>query len=100
MRARRSRPGNRISAARREAFEAARAARAGKSREQIRELYVAGLRARGLIVPAGVVLDATADAIADNRDKFSMIYSVRVLAGLGRDFRKLVSGFRPSSGGS
>jgi hypothetical protein len=87
-------------AGRREAFEAARAASAGKSGEQIRELYVAELRARGLTVPSDIVLDATADAIAGNRDKFSMIYSVRVLAELGRDLRKLVSGFRPSSGGS
>jgi hypothetical protein len=80
-------------AARREAWEAARAAAAGKSRAQIREIYVAGLRARGLTVPSDLVLDATADAISRNREKFSVAYSARVLAELGRDFGKLLSRF-------
>ncbi len=80
-------------AAMREAREATRAAAAGKSRAQIRAIYVAELRERGLAVPSDLVLDATADAIARNREKFSVAYSARVLAELGRDFGKLLSRF-------
>jgi hypothetical protein len=80
-------------AATREAFEAARAAAAGKNRAEILEIYVAELHARGLTIPSDLVLDAYADAIARNRDKFSVVYSARVLAEMGRDFRKLFSHF-------
>ena len=80
-------------AAKQEAFEAARAASTGKTRVQIREIYVSELQARGLTVPSDLVLDATADAIARNRDKFTLAYSARVLAELGRDLRKLLSDF-------
>lgn len=86
--------------AKREAFEAARAAGAGKSRAQIREIYVAELRARGLALPSDLVLDATADAIARNREKFSVVYSARVLAELSRDFKKLFSRHDPWSADS
>jgi hypothetical protein len=78
-------------AARREAFEATRAASTGKNRAEIRQIYMAELRARGLTFPSDLVLDATADAVARDRDKFSVTYSVRVLAEMGRDFRKLFS---------
>ena len=78
-------------AARREAFEAARAAATGMSRKEIREIYVEELRARGLAIPFDLLLEAHADAIARNRDKFSLAYSVRVLAEMGRDVRKLLS---------
>jgi hypothetical protein len=78
-------------AAMRGAFEAARAAGTGKSRAEIREIYVAELRARGLAIPSDLVLDAYADAIARNREKLSVIHSVRALVGLGRDFRKVWS---------
>jgi hypothetical protein len=61
----------------------------------LRELYVAELRARGVSVPSALVLDATADAIARNREKFSVAYSARVVAELGRDLWKLRS--RPST---
>jgi hypothetical protein len=80
-------------AAGREAWEATRAAAAGSSRAQVREIYVAELRTRGLTVPSDLVLDATADAIVRNREKFSVAYSARVLAELGRDFGKLFSRF-------
>lgn len=83
--------------AKQQAFEAARAASAGQSRSQIREIYVAELRARGLTVPSDLVLDATADAIARNRDKFTVVYSARVLAELSRDLRKLLSEFHRGS---
>jgi hypothetical protein len=56
---------------------------------------VAELRVRGLTIPSDLVLDATADAVARNRDKFSVAYSVRVLAEMGRDFRKLFSHHGP-----
>jgi len=77
----------------RAAREATRAAAAGKSRAQIREIYVAELRARGLEVPSDLMLDATADAIARNREKVSVIYSARLLAELGRDLGRLLSRF-------
>jgi hypothetical protein len=77
----------------RAAWEATRGAADGNSRAQIREIYVAELRRRGLAVPSDLVLDATADAIARNRAKFSVVYSARVLAELGRDFGKLFSRF-------
>jgi hypothetical protein len=79
--------------ARREAWEATRTAAPGNSRAQIREIYVAELRARGLSAPSDLVLDATADAIARNREKFSVAYSARVLGELGRGFGKLFSRF-------
>jgi hypothetical protein len=56
----------RRSRARREAFEATRARAAGKSREEIRKMYVAELRARGLKVPEDPVLEAVADRITGN----------------------------------
>jgi hypothetical protein len=56
----------RRSKARRAAFEAARACAAGKSREEIREIYVAELRARDLKIPADPVLDAAVERIKGN----------------------------------
>lgn len=53
----------RRSRARAEAFESARARAVGRDRDQIREIYVAELRARGLKVPADPVLDAVVDRI-------------------------------------
>jgi hypothetical protein len=80
-------------AATRAAWEATRAAAAGKSHAQVREIYVAELRKRGLPIPSDLMLDATADAIAHGRDKFSVVYSARLLADLGREFGKLLSSF-------
>lgn len=54
------------SEARREAFQAARRAAAGKSRDEIRELYVAELRSRGLEPPTEPSLTATVEHIAGN----------------------------------
>jgi hypothetical protein len=56
----------RRSRARREAFESARAQAAGKSRDEIREIYLAELTARGLPLPREDVLDAVVDRIAGN----------------------------------
>jgi hypothetical protein len=68
----------------------------GKGRAHVREVYVAELRARGLIVPSDLVLDAVADAIARNRDNISAVYTARVLAEMGRDFREALSPFNES----
>jgi hypothetical protein len=48
---------------RRDAFEAARAQAAGKSRDEIEELYVAELRARGHEISSQEVLDANVAAV-------------------------------------
>lgn len=56
----------RRSRARKEAFEATRARAAGKSREEIREIYAAELRIRGMKIPKAAVLDAVADRINGN----------------------------------
>lgn len=50
----------------REASRAVRARAAGKSREEIKELYLAELRSRGLDIPPAEALDAKAAAIAGN----------------------------------
>jgi len=52
--------------ARREAFQAARRAAAGKSRDELRELYLAELQARGVEPPSEQVLAATVEHIAGN----------------------------------
>ena len=56
----------RRSRARKGAFESARARAAGKSRDQIREIYLAELNARGLTAPGEDILDAVADRIGGN----------------------------------
>jgi hypothetical protein len=56
----------RRSGARREAFQAARLASAGKSTTEIQDLYAAELRARGLRIPREEVLAAAADRIRGN----------------------------------
>jgi hypothetical protein len=52
--------------ARKDAVEATRARAVGKSREEIREIYAAELRTRGLEIPNAVILDAVADRIDGN----------------------------------
>jgi hypothetical protein len=54
----------------------------GKSRAQIRRPTWPSY-ARGLTVPSDLVLDATADALAQDRERSSVVYSARVLAELG-----------------
>ena len=46
---------------------AARARAAGKSREEVREIYLAELNARGLPRQSEAVLDAAVDSISGNR---------------------------------
>ena len=64
---------------RREALDVVRAGAAGMSREQIRDLYVTELRARGLEVPPDAVLNAQAALIAGDYG-----LAGRALTGLGR----------------
>jgi hypothetical protein len=49
-----------------EAFEAVRAQAHGRTRQEVRDLYVAELRARSLPVPADDILDADAAAFTGN----------------------------------
>ena len=51
---------------RREAFLATRSRAAGKSREEIRDLYIAELRARGQEMPSEEALDASVAALTGN----------------------------------
>jgi len=56
----------RDSAARNEAFRSARDRAAGRSRDEVREIYLAELRSRGLPMPSFDVVDATVDLIMGN----------------------------------
>lgn len=56
----------RRSQARKEAYEAARARGSGKSRAEIRDIYLAELSARSLRVPTERVVDAVVERIAGN----------------------------------
>lgn len=56
----------RRSADRRAAFEATRAQAGAKSRAELRDIYVAELRARGLTIPADRILDAVVERVAGN----------------------------------
>ncbi len=51
---------------RREAFQAVRRVAHGKSRDELRELYVAELQSRGLDVPGEAVMAATVEHLAGN----------------------------------
>ena len=51
------------SEARKQAFQAARDAAPGKSRDEIRDLYIAELRARGQEVPPGPLIEAWVDLL-------------------------------------
>lgn len=72
--------------AQREAFDAAKAHSAGKSREEVRELYVAELRARGEEPPDSEALDAAVAAITGN-----LLPTVRLI---GRYYVEAVRHFR------
>lgn len=84
------------SRARKQAFQAACARSAGKGREEIREIYVAELNARGLDEPSEAVLDAIVDRIRGNP-----LPAVRLaaegLAQVGKGLLELSRLFRPGS---
>jgi hypothetical protein len=76
---------------RREAFHAAQAKAAGRSREEIRDIYLSELRSRGLKIPAEDALDAKVDAITGDY-RASALLMGRAL----RDLAKLAGSiFRP-----
>jgi hypothetical protein len=74
-----------------EAFEAAGVTGVGKTPQQAREIFETELRARGHPLPADLVLDACADAIARDRQKMSLTYAARVMAELGKNFYDIIS---------
>jgi len=80
----------RASQLRREAAEAVRARAAGKSREELKDLYIAELRSRGLNIPREEILDANIDAITGNYLPAFRLLG-QSLASLGR----LFGAFRP-----
>jgi hypothetical protein len=71
--------------ARREAFRAAEARAAGRSREEIREIYLSELRIRDLKIPPEEALDAKVDAIAGDYRASARLFGQAV-----RDLTKLV----------
>jgi hypothetical protein len=85
----------RRSRARKEAFEAARARAAGKSRDEIREIYVAELTARCLAAPPDDLLDAVVDHITGNPLP-TIRLAAQSLAQLGRGMREPSPVFRGS----
>jgi hypothetical protein len=68
--------------ARKEAFEAARARAAGKSREQVTDLYKAELRTRGMEIPPKPILDAKVSPMAGDYLSAGRLFD-RSRAGLG-----------------
>ncbi len=86
----------RRSRARKEAFQAARAQAAGKGRDEIREIYLAELAARGLERPSGAVLDAIVDRISGNPIPAARL-AVESLVQVGKELHKLSRLFRTGS---
>jgi hypothetical protein len=84
------------SRARKEAFQAARAKAAGKGRDEIREIYVAELTARGLKKPSDAVLDAVVDGISGNPLPTARL-AVKGLVQLGKGLREPSQLFRSGS---
>jgi hypothetical protein len=75
---------------RRAASSAAKeAARASKTPEQIRAIYEAELRSRGLTLPSGLVLDRYAEMLAGNAQAMSLTSGPRVLADFGKECQRL-----------
>jgi hypothetical protein len=72
---------------RKDAFNAARARAAGHSRDQIREIYTAELRARGLRVPAESVIDAEVARITGNPLP-AVLLAGRDLARVGKELHR------------
>jgi hypothetical protein len=89
FRARRRRERQQQRAARSEAFDAARDAAAGKNRTEVRALYEAELRARGVPIPPREVLDTYAAAIAGDPSLTPMSLAGRALTETARELDKL-----------
>jgi hypothetical protein len=78
---------------RNEAFRATQARATGKSRAEIREIYLAELRARDLRMPAEPVLDALVERIKGNPLPAAHVLG-ESLAGIGKGFHELFKLFR------
>jgi len=83
----------RDSRASKEAFESARARAVGKGRDEIREIYLAELTARGLRAPREDVLDAVLDRITGNPLPAARL-AVGQLAQMGKALHELSRIFR------
>jgi hypothetical protein len=77
----------------REGFQAARARAAGKSRDEIREIYLAERNARGLKAPGDTVLDAIVDHIGGNPLPAARVL-VESLVQMGKEIHALSRHFR------
>src|SRR5215472_3573822 len=86
----------RRSRARKEAFESARARAAGKSRDEICDIYLAELNARGLTAPGEAILDAVVDRIGGNPLPAARL-AAEGLAPMGKALRELARIFRSGS---
>ncbi len=86
----------RRSRARKEAFESARARAAGKSQDEIREIYLAELNARGLTIPREDILQAVVDRIGGNPLPTARL-AVESLAQMGKALHELARIFRSGS---
>ena len=71
-----------------EAFQATQGRASGKSRAEIRQIYVAELRERGLKIPPEHILDAIVERIKGNPLPAARIAG-ESLVGMGRRFREL-----------
>jgi len=84
-----------VSQARKDAFQAASRAAEGKSRDEIRDLYLAELRSRGLEPPSEQFLEATVERIAGNPVPSvrllgeGLAQMAKVAVGLGRLLRDI-----------
>jgi hypothetical protein len=82
----------------REAFESARARSAGKSREEIRDLYLAQLRARDLKAPPDPILDAIVERILGNPLPAARVAG-ETLVDMGKAIHQLYRLFSPRNPG-
>jgi hypothetical protein len=80
------------SRARKEAFRAAKARAAGKSRAEVRRLYLAELDARDLQIPADPILDAAIDSITGNPLPAARLLGHQLTA-MGKEIHKLAKLF-------
>jgi hypothetical protein len=78
----------------REASQAAHARTAGKGRDEIREIYIAELKARGLTRPNDTVLDAIVDRMSGNPLPAARV-AAEGLVQMGKGIHKLSRIIRP-----
>jgi hypothetical protein len=71
------------------AFRATKARSAGRTRDEIRDIYVAELHARDLEVPSEPALDATVDAITSTKLQAARMLGETII-GTGKGLYRLV----------